>query len=529
MIRNHPIWAVCFAGALALSACGDIDDGNGSGGQPDAAAGIDAVIDLPDARTGQPDARTGLPDAGQNQPDAQTGQPDARTGQPDAQTGLPDAAGLPDAQVSQPDAGPPTCPIGEEGCGCTASTDETNAPDEHVQDDCDPGLICVPWDAFSRSRGLTELEAPVDSLSSCVRPCIEDADCGTGRSCSFARWIIADANGAIVQEPVGMCVDSVAGPEEFCSLSKLENSVVSLDLLPEDNPDGIPDTPLDVQIPGEMVGCGEGFACGVTFFGDLHGQEGACVQYCSDDTDCDANGDPNYDSCTLNFGPTFGFCGAEVKELGDQCGQESPNPNADVTISTSCAERGPNVGCFGIPNENRRGACLELCTLTIPCQGTDNGGVGIECIPDPANPGQNGICRSECNPLENDCAAGTTCTNLGLITFANADPEDLNLNMCYDVETPSLAPAEFDDNGAVTSTGDDCNPAGTQRFDWLQCPTGSSCFPQNAPNPGLCIPLCDTNSATADAYCETVNGAGSVCGSLATSGFTEGEGACSTP
>ena len=148
LLRFHSALALTVASALTLSACGSSDE--------------------PDGGTTPTDTGTGTPDTGIF-PDA--GFPmDANTtdmGPRDMGTG---DTGSTDVVVVDP------CTDGEEGCECTSSI--TALP--FLQDDCQAGLVCIPWDALSGRTDLT------DAFQTCVKPCTTDTECGTGRVCTNA-------------------------------------------------------------------------------------------------------------------------------------------------------------------------------------------------------------------------------------------------------------------------------------------------------------------------------------------------------
>src|SRR5262245_48833389 len=69
---------------------------------------------------------------------------------------------------------PDPCPNGSEGCECTSTSTTV-----FLQEICEEGLLCVPWDQLS-GLNSSQLEGRVKT---CVKPCSRDSDCGRDRFC----------------------------------------------------------------------------------------------------------------------------------------------------------------------------------------------------------------------------------------------------------------------------------------------------------------------------------------------------------
>ncbi len=427
-----------LCGALALVACDstpEVPDGGIVG------SGDTGPVSRPDADGGPP-LRPDVPDVGADVPDV----------------GPRDADGGPDA-----DTGPrPGCVDGAEGCACT--TTATRAAVPFVQEDCQADLVCVSWDLITRQRVGTELDGPVKS---CVKPCQQDAECGAGRTC--AAFGFGEETGA-----GRICVDAVAGFDEFCSGSRLDTERV-VDPETEDQVDRI-------------IACGPGLACQIGTFGDFFNpDEAICLGLCDTDADCGAElpyCNPRFFASTSTTDPFLGVCSPARLPQGAVCGSTGGQP---FRITTACDTSEETCGadpdgcpvCVTIPLDanssitpDGQGVCISRCTDQLACAGDR------VCVPEFFQDGA-GACSDQCTTSPESCAGagtlgqGQDCLPLGDAAF------------CADRQAaPALAPSTWSLDGQLTAPGDDCT-GDLQSGSFLRCPEGASCVP--TAQRGLCI------------------------------------------
>jgi hypothetical protein len=121
-----------------------------------------------------------------------------------------DDSGVPDMGPRDngvPDMGVDPCLNGTEGCECTSTLMMNDTM--FKQDDCETGLLCIPWDIVAGRQ--MDVTGPVHS---CVKPCTNDSDCGANRFCNNNGFFNAESGAA------SYCVDRVAEVDEFCGGSR---------------------------------------------------------------------------------------------------------------------------------------------------------------------------------------------------------------------------------------------------------------------------------------------------------------------
>ena len=376
------------------------------------------------------------------------------------------------------DVGSGACPLGSEGCPCSSSFAPTDTAFQ--QDDCDPGLLCVPWDRLSGRRDLT---GPVQT---CVRPCLRDVECGGERSCGSIGFPASSGAGSI-------CRDEVAGADEFCGGSR---STVSR----------VPG--VSIETPGRIVGCPRGASCLIATFQDLHVDEGICLGLCGGDQDCGGETpycNPRMFTTTSSRGSArdVGVCSVGKLGPGAVCGAEAPKLGLAARCDT--AEDAPELTCVRVGGlfPAGQGFCAQSCNAQRPCVGSEPGLGATSCAPGFFTNGD-GICASGCNNFPDDCAGdgalgfGRVC--MSYLSDGRGDP----VGLCVDRQGPALTPARVDEGGDIVDPGDAC--FGTEAsLDFLRCPPGSHCELDFASSSGQCLYGC-----TMGGSCEAL-GAGAQC------------------
>jgi hypothetical protein len=437
------------------------------------------------------DASTSLPDGG----DA-AGFPDAEAdgGEP-AEAGLPDADGYPDAFVCEGrdasvglDRGPTTmhgpCVNNTEGCTCTSTV--TMQPLPFAQESCEGGLVCVHWDNISGLAVGMELEGEVKT---CVRPCVDHADCGPDRYCAAAFPFDAAAVGF---EKV--CVDRLAGYDEVCSGSRLATEQIV--------------DPAVASLADDIVACEEGLTCQLFTFGNaFNPDEGVCANLCQSDADCCGREDlpycnPRFFATTDPMNPFLGMCSDNRHPNGAICG--STDPNKIFRISTGCDTSEYTCGpdglscpvCVGINLDQNNsltptgtGICMSPCDATAPCW--DN----RTCIPNFFQSGQ-GVCSDTCTSLPETCPGTGSLGN-------GQDCLELQggASFCTDRYTPALVASTWA-NGMITAPGGDCT-GDLENYSFFRCPDHATCLPTM--DQGFCVFGCRfMDPMLGDTLCQTI-------------------------
>ena len=433
LLRMHGAMAMAMAGALALAGCSD--DGN------------------------DPDNNNTIPDSGI--PDTGTG-----NNTMDAGEFTPPDVGFVDVGFA-----PDDCPDGEEGCECT-STFVVPDSTAFAVDDCEAGLLCIPWDDLS---GRNDLTGPVQS---CVRPCQTDADCGTNadgtqRACVDSAFDMATGAGRI-------CVDAVVEDDVGCSFSKLGASLA---------------TGIDELLqPGRMTGCRDGTVCQNLTLGFVHPDEGICLNFCDADADCTQPEtpycNPQVFSRTVD-GETVGVgvCNESRKEIGALCGSEIEGSQGIVTGCDTSTTTPVNTFCIpgglvGLPLPDGLGVCNAVCNDDFPCEGVDPALGPTTCSDTYLTLGDLsiGVCGTGCTAFPNDCAgdgplgAGRFCAGAGGVEGAD---------FCMEVLPPPLEPGVIQGGIINQNAGGNCLEPDSTSF--MSCPQGSTCFADNNGTRGWCF------------------------------------------
>lgn len=449
-------WTVLLSATMAVTACsGDEetpDSGGGGGGQ--------------DAGMGQPDA-TEEADGG----------------------GFPDVV-RPDDGGGRPDR-PDPCPNGTEGCECTSTATAAVVP--FIQEDCEADLLCVHWDlisGLSTSGANPQLEGAVKS---CVKPCTQDSECGTGRSCRSIGFTEQSGAGKI-------CVDRVASWDEPCSGSRLATEQIA--------------DPMVMQYSDEIIACEDGLDCQFFLFGDgFNPDEALCMKICDEDAECTH---PQLSYCnqrhfasTSTVDPFIGVCTDGAHAFGSICG--SADPDKIFRVSSDCdtseATCGPNADacpfCVALPYDANnditppgQGTCISSCNANNPCFGNRT------CVPMVFN-GGDGACSDECSPIPETCDGpgsngnGQDCLALGLQSGGD-------IAFCIDRELPALNPSVWNSAGQITDPGDDCG-GDLANYSYFRCPEKSTCL--GTADQGFCVFGCRAGDATyGTGYCQGILG-----------------------
>ncbi|MCA9552624.1 MAG: hypothetical protein KC933_21500 [Myxococcales bacterium] len=446
---------ILWAGALSLAACG----GGERGGDP-----------LP--KETEPDSGVTIP------------------------VGL-DAGLSNDAGVTQvPDSGEPPgpCPAGAEGCACTSSL---GIDDEVLlQDTCQPGLLCVPWDVQS---GRTELTGPVQS---CVRPCNANTDCAVGQVCGGTRF--GPESGA-----AKICLDRVAQYDEPCGLARSFDS-------------RLPDVELDT--PGEIVGCDPWSACLTGFFTDQNPDEGVCLALCHTDSDC---GGPtpycNPDVFADYDGQPVGICSTGKYGQGALCGKGTPTKLGLTSRCDTAPDAHPNLRCIHTPGvPEGKGTCIPRCnTTTELCRPAGPSGLPQTCVPFPEIYGPEsdfvGLCSVTCDNLPDSCE-GPGTHGLGQFCAGPFSYSEVgnSLTFCADRSASPWNLATYDSSGQVIRQSLDCSE------DETRCPEPSFCVDDGAGG-GMCAIGCSTTPEATEPTCaEMMGSATAVCAPI----FSATTGVC---
>jgi hypothetical protein len=459
-------WTVVLSGAVTLAACSsdNPDSGPTDNGVPGNTDG--GVVENMDAETGM----------------------DAPTGDRGRMDAMPTDRG----DVGVPDP----CPDNTEGCECTNTATAAVVP--FLKDSCNDGLLCVNWDLISGLRvggANPQLDGPVKS---CVKPCMVDNDCGAGRHCAsigFTEETMASK----------ICVDKVAGNDEYCSGSRLAVEQVT--------------DPNTMDGTDQITACEEGLTCQLFTFGDnFNPDEGVCMNFCDTDADCtfatlpycnprlftttSSTGEMGFaGSCTDGRHPNGAICGSSDPDktfiYGSYCDTSEATCGTNSDACPVCI--GINLDANNSLTPSGQGICMSPCNNMTPCVGQRT------CVPNFFNNGD-GVCSDSCTALPETCPGegslmnGQDCLELqGGAAF------------CVDRYTPVLVPALFDGTGNFRSMGDDCT-GDLQNYSFFRCPDGATCLPQmNAP--GLCVQGCTPNDMNFGAdYCKTLlNSATATC------------------
>lgn len=473
LLRFHSALALTVASALTLAACGSEDEPDGgttptdTGGTADTGVPTDAGFPM-DATTGD------------------TGPRDTGTGD----TGLPADTGV----IVDP------CTDGEEGCECTSSI--TALP--FLQDDCQAGLVCVPWDNISGRTNLT------GAFQTCVKPCLVDSECGTGRVCSDSFGLGATSGAEKI------CADATAGIDQFCGASRQTVSVV----------------PMVNKETTQITACPTGTECTLRTFGDVHIDEGICLTFCQDNSDCAAptpHCNPRFFTSNSTTTPFIGVCSEGSFGRGALCGTPEPGrlgltAQCDTSEATCGANNANCPVCFagtlsGLVNlPEGVGACLSRCSLAQPCE--TEAGLNETCIPDIFNAEPAGLCSVSCSNFPEDCpgdgAAGNGRTCVGGLQIAG-EP----LSFCLDkaAGTPLVA-ATLNSAGQITSEGDDCF-GDIDAFSAYRCPRGASCL-DDGQGAGLCVYGCGRTTPAGGDICRTAVSQTATCAATFTQDLTVG-------
>lgn len=448
-------WTVLLSGAMTLAACSNDSDDKDNGGQ-----------------TGG--------DGGGGNPDA--------TDEADGGMGFDDAM-RPDARI---DAGrPDPCPNGTEGCECTSTATAAAVP--FVQEDCQAGLLCANWDLISGLRiggANPQLEGPVKS---CVKPCMEDSECGANRSCRSFGFT----------EETGIakfCVDRVASWDEPCSTSRLADEQI---VDPEVN-----------QLSDEIIACEDGLDCQLFLFGDgFNPDESLCMATCDVNADCTH---PQLQYCntrrfasTSTVNPFIGVCTDGQHDFGSVCGSTDAEKVFRVSSDCDTSEEacGANADacpiCVALPYDATnditpvgQGVCIAPCNNMTPCVD------GRTCVPMVFNSGD-GACSDECTAIPETCDGmgqlgnGQDCLQLGL---QSGD----DIAFCIDRRLPVLIPSTWNTAGMISSPGDDCG-GDLDNYSYFRCPEKSTCL--GTDDQGFCVFGCTAgDDMLGTAYCQGLLG-----------------------
>jgi hypothetical protein len=371
---------------------------------------------------------------------------------------------------------PDPCPNGTEGCECTSTSTAVNIP--FRQEDCQADLLCVEWDLISNLRiggADPQLEGAVKT---CVKPCVADGDCGANRFCK--GLVFTPQTGA-----EKICVDRVAGYDEFCSGSRLATEMVS--------------DPLVMDGTDQMTACEDGLACQLFQFGDsFNPDEAICMNFCQTDTDCThpmlPYCNPRFFTSTSTTDPFIGVCSDGPHPNGAICG--SSDPDKVFTIATACdsseATCGPNADacpvCVTINLDQNnsltpegQGICMSPCNNMTPCFADRT------CIPMFFQNG-NGVCSDSCSSLPDTCpAAGSLGNGMDCLELQGG------ASFCTDRYTPALAPSVWSTaTGMITIPGGDC-VGDLNAYSFFRCPDRSTCLPTQ--DQGYCVFGCTPGDA----------------------------------
>lgn len=395
------------------------------------------------------DATTSSGDAGSSD----AGSSDAAT---QADAGSTDAS-APDSGA--PDSGAPveTCVVGTEGCPCNSSA--TAFP--MAQDDCGEGMLCMNWAAVRN-----ENVSIGDAVSTCIRPCAADADCGDGRSCAQVRNTQSTS--------YRMCVDSLARNDRFCGLSRNLESMVAGDT-------------GGTNTGTRMVGCKDS-ACETGIFSDLTPDEGVCMAFCSGDADCAEMSDGNTFCSTLRFGTGVCTTHNDSLNVGDIC---KLDPGSKFSLGAYCGN--DSTRCFPIGNwgvvqsYGDYGVCIPLADNAAGCAA---GKTFSAVFSD-----NSGFCHDACAGNPGACSASTSCVDWNITA---------GVSTCLNRRTPALSlPApEATQTSSSSYRFQQMNQGEAENCyaDMLaltSCPSGTDCLHLANTSEGYCVYTCDSSAGTA--------------------------------
>ncbi len=355
----------------------------------------------------------------------------------------------------------PSCPDGEEGCDCRSSFSPGDVA--FAIDDCEPDLRCIPWDVLSGRD-----DAP--SLQTCVKPCEDDAECGTTDAGDLRRCVAMDYPGA--SAPIGkMCVDRIAPIDGFCSGSNDAEVTV----------------PNGELVLYEIVGCPEDNTCLFAAAPRLEADEGVCVRTCGPDAPpCP----PEYPYCNPNAldvaGEVTGVCSSRRNGVGARCGSERSDRGGLTELCDTSSVTPSSVEC--VPSTVfPLGVCIERCDEG-PCQTVDPTQGALTCVEDVLPEFGDACAHPNCGTFVDTCE-GPGSAGHGRI----CQPLNLDAGLCVDRGPPLLEPTELDRAGTISRLGDDCI---TAPLGELSCPEPTGCFALDA-RTSRCVVACDRAASAA--------------------------------
>ena len=380
---------------------------------------------------------------------------------------------------------PDPCPDGTEGCECNSNF--TPGDTAFMQEDCiDADNLCIPWDTISERGAENMLPS-----QSCVKTCVNDADCGMNDDGSARRCVNMDYQGASI--PIGsICVDRVAELDAYCGGSRNTTLHVTND-------------GATVHTGDEMVGCGPQATCwfglGSTFA--LNPDEGICLQLCGGAglPACEAAFpycNPGFAEVMTSTGAVeVGICSSAQRGVGSWCGSEDDDKAGLSELCDFSDDTVGDVRCVGLGLP--LGMCMELCNAdanpAVNCQNTDATQGPLYCVDDLLNDGDTGICfHPNCDDSPDTCEGAGSDGNGRFCLSLTAEGDGL----CGDRLDPVHAtPGTLDTMLGITN-GDDCN---ADDMGFARCPEPTRCVTTAQSGEGSCFVGCAT--ADGPSYCET--------------------------
>ena len=407
-------------------------------------------------------------------------------------TGTPDSGETPD--TGTPDSGRPDmgvvdpCPDGTEGCECNSTLGMNDTA--FKQDDCDTGLLCMPWDAIAGQQ-----DNVTSKVHSCVKPCTADAECGAGRFC--APTSLSGPNAPTGAERV--CVDRLSGLDEYCHLSRSRLSSLAM---------------VDVELPGIMAGCADGRVCSpggaagvdtdvAISFSDVHPDNGICMTLCRDQAGCASLTGMNY--CNPVYGSqtstqTIGVCSIQqLNQIGAICGAVAPGNPGSTGLSNGC-DAAANLACLGVMGlfPSGTGFCGQFCSNTEPCTATEPAGQPYTCTAAPGNnPTGDGLCVFGDADVFPDNCDGPGSHDVGRQELTLQYDANTPLPLCIDrLADPLDFTVLTPDGSQIAINGGDCGSPNDD-FSWAKCREGSFCLDITGAGDNRCLVGCTRTPTTA--------------------------------
>lgn len=349
--------------------------------------------------------------------------------------------------------GAPAC----EGCPCNSSLRLRDINEPFRQDDCEAGLICVPWDLES-NRALS------GPMQSCVQPCAHDSPCPSGQ-CQRTDFAPQRLLG-------GVCVEERAPLDRYCGFHGLSTEV-----------DQVP-----MRVAGKRVGCASG-SCARDVFPEIHAGEGVCLLSCDANRDCPLEAP----FCNTVPGSPRGICSVDQLGPGASCTLLNSVFNPGVAgYSNQCdGTAGDDLVCTSGQGLYPLGTgfCVASCSDEKPCTRVDPDLGPYQCRR--LENSTEGSCTLECSNFPENCGdAGRAGQGFACFAGDRLGSGFPRLGFCLERLLPALGVSVLSADGlSLLVDGGDCD-SDEPAPHVLNCPEPTFCAFGSA-GFGRCLLGCD--------------------------------------